>query len=1413
MRRSSHHVFGMPFFHLPVGYEAFLYGIQMGVAHLGVVPPRQTLIEWGARTAVVLLAQAVTRYSSYFSAVDGIRALIAVSMTSSVAGASRGRLLQGLILGLYATTPVDGLILMKDSECASDIRASVDRESGVESAIRRQLPATVAPRTLGRTPLCCGTANVNTLKPREEALASAKVNGALLLGKTQILESRFRRHGLDVVFVQEGRARSKTNRSGSSYDMYIGSADDGGNYGTQVWIRSGLGFVLSSFLQRSPRIVTVAGSVDGGTTPLALISAHAPTLSAPQGEKDTFWRQLTEVYLEMCTKHSSDNVFLGIDANARPPPDGVRVGEFDPEKSNDNGILFSSFLNAVDASAVNTFHRCGYTWRCPRGTTARIDYLVVPTRHLSRVSGCDVPDSLDLSISSFEDHRVVRMWTYAEEDIGADVPEVKRPPLNKAALSDPGRVAGFKDALAEYVPLCSYDISARVEHASSFIFDAAESSLGPRVAGPRKPWISSETWAVLKPQRRLRQAAFTARREVKTVWLQLVFVGWISVHKERLPLDGHGLVDVGASPTYSEFRRAWMLRCRRAAKLWSGVCDRAFSVAKRIAADRLAFLEAKAEEASSSARHRDWKTSYAIVRSLGGKKSMSAPPQMRKLDGSLTESATERDNRWVEHFTGVFGGHAATFDVIAAEPVGPPVSYSPVRADFNVTSAAFSRLRNNKGVGSDGIPGEVLRAGGDNAVSIAAPLFDDVITSEVWPVQWTGGRLAEVHKAKGPADECDEYRGVVLENHLSKALKIVLAPFVNSAVYANMPGEQHGAMPGKGTDLATHLVLSFLQLCIMRQLCVFAIFIDLTKAFDRAVREIAMGFPSGCSDPSDHLRSLGLNERQVAWIVEWLSVHGSQFERWGMSPKVLALVKNLHSRSWFSYGSVDSAIRIRKGGRQGCVFGSTVFNTPFALAIQIIIERLDSVAAVLSLDVVHGTFWGGGASADAAGEACEHKESVHVAFVDDGVFYVAARTCALLDKLVDSLLGVISDVYSLLALDINFKPRKTEALLQYRGSGTAAAYAARRRPDGSLGVAVPGSDQVIRVVGEYAHLGTIVSARGAERNDAVKKRTNASQAYFPIASKVYGARAIPIALRSSFMWTLVLSRLLYNVHIVVPSIPYLRVLGGLYMRVIRKIHGAERYGPSVTDAELRDQCRAPSIDCIVARARLRYLRRVLCGDHAALRTMLGQRAHGKRLPWVDLVVDDMRRLGQLVARCGHLGDPDVCVDAWVGYISASAERWRCDVNMLHFTSSVLDRQAVGDVEVARPFSCPHCDYAAATARQLGSHVRIKHGHRATQRQFAPASGVCPVCATTFSTRLQLLAHLCESRPNRMGARCWQSIIAAPGKYRPLPAKVVEKLDGLDRDARKASWKAGRSHALTIAPAITSGGRAVGRCTR
>eukprot|EP00972_Heterocapsa_arctica_P037742 5555703-Heterocapsa_arctica.AAC.1 len=80
-------------------------------------------------------------------------------------------------------------------------------------------------------------------------------------------------------------------------------------------------------------------------------------------------------------------------------------------------------------------------------------------------------------------------------------------------------------------------------------------------------------------------------------------------------------------------------------------------------------------------------------------------------------------------------------------------------------------------------------------------------------------------------------------------LSCVLEPVM--PLYAlNMPQCQHGYVPGRGTDFATHTLLTAASLARSRGLCFFALFVDLVKAFDRIIREVLIGWPEGASaDP------------------------------------------------------------------------------------------------------------------------------------------------------------------------------------------------------------------------------------------------------------------------------------------------------------------------------------------------------------------------------------------------------------------------------------------------------------------------------------------------------------------------------------------------------------------------------------
>ena len=116
------------------------------------------------------------------------------------------------------------------------------------------------------------------------------------------------------------------------------------------------------------------------------------------------------------------------------------------------------------------------------------------------------------------------------------------------------------------------------------------------------------------------------------------------------------------------------------------------------------------------------------------------------------------------------------------------------------------------------------------------------------------------------------------------------------------------------------------------------------------------------------------------------------------------------------------------------------------------------------------------------------------------------------------------------------------------------------------------------------------------------------------------------------------------------------------MRVLRRITGQVRYDchHNLSDYDVRLAAGQPSIDCIVQRMRLRYLRRLLDGHAPDLCAVLSTKTcDEKSLPWVELVLDDLRLLqSNVLSRSAFLlPDPASDPGKWTCFIVGCGNLW------------------------------------------------------------------------------------------------------------------------------------------------------------
>ena len=228
-------------------------------------------------------------------------------------------------------------------------------------------------------------------------------------------------------------------------------------------------------------------------------------------------------------------------------------------------------------------------------------------------------------------------------------------------------------------------------------------------------------------------------------------------------------------------------------------------------------------------------------------------------------------------------------------------------------------------------------------------------------------------------------------------------------------------------------------------------------------------------------------------------------------------------------------------------------------------------------------------------------EILDVNFVDDGCYTIVHRQAAELVKRMRLLVATIVSIFSRFHLSVNVAKGKTEVMLALRGENATAEREKLRGADG-LWLDIDDDERQahckVHVVSEYQHLGTWVSLRLKCMRDAKHKEDQAMASCSALAVKVFGNRRIRTRLKTALMRSLVLSRSSFNLHISVPRPWLLKRLNRVHMRVLRRIAGCINGIDTDGVGQLHHSNRAvrqmlgePSIDCIAARARLKYWRR------------------------------------------------------------------------------------------------------------------------------------------------------------------------------------------------------------------------------
>ena len=136
-------------------------------------------------------------------------------------------------------------------------------------------------------------------------------------------------------------------------------------------------------------------------------------------------------------------------------------------------------------------------------------------------------------------------------------------------------------------------------------------------------------------------------------------------------------------------------------------------------------------------------------------------------------------DEWFDHFSLLLGKNIqkSSYDEEMENNFHENVDRFSTELDHPFTKSEFLKivkpLKNNKAASSDCILNEMLKTGAETLSSVILPLFNIVLSFNLYPSQWKKDILSPLHKSDEKTDP-NNFRGIVVSSCLGKLFNSML---------------------------------------------------------------------------------------------------------------------------------------------------------------------------------------------------------------------------------------------------------------------------------------------------------------------------------------------------------------------------------------------------------------------------------------------------------------------------------------------------------------------------------------------------------------------------------------------------------------------------------------------------------------
>ena len=295
---------------------------------------------------------------------------------------------------------------------------------------------------------------------------------------------------------------------------------------------------------------------------------------------------------------------------------------------------------------------------------------------------------------------------------------------------------------------------------------------------------------------------------------------------------------------------------------------------------------------------------------------------VRDEGGRLLHDKGRIRERWVRFFRSLLNSKSDILDPdipkrLPQQPVASALGIEPTEEEI---ATAMKAMTNEKAVGPDGLPAELLKLGLQQDRTILLEFHR--LTTLIWregkvPQQWKDAVITVLHK-KGNKTECGNYRGISLVSHAAKVLLKVVARRLSAYCEAKglLPEEQCGFRPNRSTTDMMFVVRRLQEVGRKAGVSLSMCFVDLQKAYDAVDR---------------------------TFLLQVLT-------RIGVPTQMIAVIQQFHDGMRACVGPDDGVCSdwfdVEQRLRQGLALSLLLFNIFFAAVRTVVLQRFTEEPAI-----------------------------------------------------------------------------------------------------------------------------------------------------------------------------------------------------------------------------------------------------------------------------------------------------------------------------------------------------------------------------------------------------------------------------------------------------------------------------------